>query len=67
MSAGLDEADVSQCGYCQPGMIMEVAALLRRTPKPTDSQVDDAIGTHVCRCGTYPRIREAIATLARKR
>jgi len=60
------EADVSQCGYCQPGMIMEVAALLRSNPKPTDAQVDDALVTHVCRCGTYPRIREAIAMLRKR-
>ncbi len=57
------EADVAQCGYCQPGMIMEAIALLRKTPKPTDAQVDDVIGTHVCRCGTYPRIREAIRSV----
>jgi isoquinoline 1-oxidoreductase subunit alpha len=54
------EADVAQCGFCQPGMIMEAAALLRSTPKPTNAQIDDAIDAHVCRCGTYPRIRKAI-------
>ena len=57
--AWLDE-DVAQCGYCQAGMIMEAAALLRATPHPTSAQIDDAMGTHVCRCGTYPRIRKAI-------
>ena len=57
--AWLDE-DVAQCGYCQPGMIMEAAALLRATPHPGASQIDDAMGGHVCRCGTYPRIRKAI-------
>ena len=57
--AWLDE-DVSQCGYCQAGMIMEAAALLRATPHPTSTQVDEAMGGHVCRCGTYPRIRKAI-------
>ena len=57
--AWLDE-EVAQCGYCQAGMIMEAAALLRKTAHPTSSQIDDAMGTHVCRCGTYPRIRKAI-------
>jgi isoquinoline 1-oxidoreductase alpha subunit len=50
---------VPQCGYCQPGMIMAVAALLRVHPTPTDDQIDAAI-TNLCRCGTYPRIRRAI-------
>ena len=53
------EKDVSQCGYCQPGMILELKALLRKSKKPTDSQIDDALSDHVCRCGSYPRIREA--------
>ena len=57
--AWLDE-DVAQCGYCQPGMIMEAAALLSATPHPTSAQIDDAMGGHVCRCGTYPCIRKAI-------
>lgn len=52
-------AQVPQCGYCQSGMIMAAAALLAHTPNPTDEQVDGAI-TNLCRCGTYPRIREAI-------
>jgi isoquinoline 1-oxidoreductase subunit alpha len=55
--------DVPQCGYCQSGMIMAAAALLRRTPKPTDAEVDAAI-TNLCRCGTYPRVRRAIRRLA---
>ena len=54
------EEDVAQCGYCQPGMIVECVALLRATPKPTDAQIDEAVGPHVCRCGTYPRIRKAV-------
>ncbi|MGZ7080271.1 MAG: (2Fe-2S)-binding protein [Thermoanaerobaculia bacterium] len=54
------EEDVAQCGFCQPGMIMEAAALLRAKAHPTDAQIDEAIGGHVCRCGTYPRIRKAI-------
>ncbi len=54
------EEDVAQCGYCQPGMIMSAAALLAENPKPTDQQIDDALDRHVCRCGTYNRIRRAI-------
>src|SRR5262249_54856265 len=52
--------DVAQCGYCQPGMIMEAAALLRAKPKPSDHDVDGALSDHVCRCGTYERIRRAV-------
>ncbi|MBK7593746.1 MAG: (2Fe-2S)-binding protein [Gemmatimonadetes bacterium] len=51
--------DVPQCGYCQSGQIMAVAALLTKTPKPTDADIDTAI-TNICRCGTYPRMRAAI-------
>jgi aerobic-type carbon monoxide dehydrogenase small subunit (CoxS/CutS family) len=54
------EEDVSQCGYCQPGMLMSAATLLRRHPMPTDEQIDEALEGHVCRCGTYQRIRRAI-------
>ena len=50
---------VPQCGYCQSGMVMAVAALLNRTPKPSDAEIDESI-TNICRCGTYPRIRAAI-------
>jgi isoquinoline 1-oxidoreductase alpha subunit len=56
--------DVPQCGYCQSGVIMAVAALLRDTPNPTDADIDAAI-TNVCRCGTYQRIRAAIHAAAR--
>jgi isoquinoline 1-oxidoreductase alpha subunit len=52
--------EVVQCGYCQSGQIMSAAALLARTPKPTDADIDDAMSGNVCRCGTYVRIREAI-------
>jgi isoquinoline 1-oxidoreductase alpha subunit len=55
---------VPQCGYCQSGVIMAVAALLKTTPKPTDAEVEAAI-TNICRCGTYARIREAVRALAR--
>jgi isoquinoline 1-oxidoreductase alpha subunit len=56
---------VPQCGYCQSGMLMAAAALLQKTPKPTDADIDAAV-TNLCRCGTYPRIREAIKTAARR-
>jgi aerobic-type carbon monoxide dehydrogenase small subunit (CoxS/CutS family) len=56
--------EVPQCGYCQPGMIMAVAALLREKPRPTDADIDAAI-TNVCRCGTYARIRQAIHAAAK--
>jgi len=55
--------DVPQCGYCQSGMIMAVAALLREKPNPTDADIDATI-TNICRCGTYARIRAAIHTAA---
>jgi aerobic-type carbon monoxide dehydrogenase small subunit (CoxS/CutS family) len=64
------EADVAQCGFCQPGMIMEVAALLGRNPAPPAGDVEQALASHVCRCGTYNRIRAAVVqatTLARSR
>src|SRR5882724_2632907 len=51
--------DVPQCGYCQSGQIMAAAALLRKKPKPTDQDIDDAM-TNICRCGTYQRIRAAV-------
>lgn len=51
---------VPQCGYCQSGQIMAAAALLKRKPNPTDADIDSAMQGHICRCGTYPRIREAI-------
>ena len=54
------EEDVSQCGFCQTGMIMTAAALLREKPRPTDADIDDAMSESVCRCGTYQRIRQAI-------
>jgi isoquinoline 1-oxidoreductase alpha subunit len=55
--------DVPQCGYCQSGMIMAVAALLRENPQPSDADIDSAI-TNICRCGTYARVRAAIHTAA---
>ncbi|HEY0044019.1 MAG TPA: (2Fe-2S)-binding protein [Allosphingosinicella sp.] len=55
---------VPQCGFCQPGMIMAAAALIDRNPTPTDQEIDSAI-TNICRCGTYPRVREAIRRAGR--
>jgi isoquinoline 1-oxidoreductase alpha subunit len=54
------EIDVPQCGYCQGGQMMSAAALLAKTPKPTDKDIDAAMNGNVCRCGTYLRIRQAI-------
>ncbi|WP_076862615.1 (2Fe-2S)-binding protein [Bradyrhizobium mercantei] len=55
--------DVPQCGYCQSGMIMAVAALLKENPKPSDDDINDAI-TNICRCGTFQQVREAIHAAA---
>ena len=55
-----DEVDVAQCGYCQAGQIMSAAALLAKNPTPTDAQITAAMNANLCRCATYPRIREAI-------
>jgi isoquinoline 1-oxidoreductase subunit alpha len=55
-----EEVDVPQCGYCQAGQIMSAAALLTKTPKPTDADIDSAMNGNLCRCTTYLRIREAI-------
>ena len=57
------EHDVPQCGYCQTGMIMAVAALLMEKPKPTDADIDSAI-TNICRCGTFQQVRAAIHAAA---
>lgn len=59
------EHDVSQCGYCQAGQMMNAAALLKRTPNPTDDQIDMAMNGNICRCGTYLRIKAAIKTAAK--
>ena len=56
--------DVPQCGYCQSGVIMAVAALLKEKPQPSDAEIDAAI-TNICRCGTYARIRDAIHGVAK--
>ena len=56
--------EVPQCGYCQSGMIMTAAALVARKAKPTDEDIDAALGGHICRCGTYQRIRKAVRRAA---
>jgi len=56
--------NVPQCGYCQAGQIMQAAALLARTPNPSDSNIDAAMGGNICRCGTYTRIRAAVKQAA---
>jgi isoquinoline 1-oxidoreductase alpha subunit len=56
---------VPQCGYCQAGMIMTSAALLANNPNPTDADIDEALGGHICRCGTYSRIRKAVHEAAK--
>jgi len=58
------ELDVPQCGYCQAGQLMSASALLTRTPRPTDAQIDQAMTGNVCRCGTYLRIKAAIKMAA---
>jgi isoquinoline 1-oxidoreductase alpha subunit len=60
------DLDVPQCGFCQSGQIMQAAGLLARTTKPGDTDIDAAMNGHICRCGTYPRIRAAIKAAAEK-
>ena len=59
------EDQVPQCGYCQAGMIMTSAALLASNPQPTDADIDEALAGHICRCGTYSRIRKAVHDAAK--
>jgi isoquinoline 1-oxidoreductase alpha subunit len=67
LQAAWVDMGVPQCGYCQVGQIMSAAALLKRTPKPTDAQIDEAMSGNICRCGTYTRIRAAVKQAAAKR
>lgn len=60
------EHQVAQCGYCQSGQIMSAASLLTMNPSPSDEDIDNAMSANLCRCGTYPRIREAVKTAAAK-
>jgi isoquinoline 1-oxidoreductase alpha subunit len=59
------ENQVAQCGYCQPGQIMSAVALIAGNPEPSDSDIDAAMSGNLCRCGTYPRIRQAIKSAAK--
>lgn len=58
--------DVVQCGYCQSGQIMAAVALLKKTPKPSQTNIEQSMGGNICRCGTYVRIREAIAAASQQ-
>ncbi|MFG6459570.1 (2Fe-2S)-binding protein [Roseateles sp. BYS96W] len=60
------EHDVAQCGYCQAGQIMSATALLAQTPRPSEREIDDFMSRHLCRCGTYTRIRAAIRSAAER-
>ncbi|MEM6386425.1 MAG: (2Fe-2S)-binding protein [Pseudomonadota bacterium] len=60
------EHQVAQCGYCQSGQIMQAASLLNDNPEPTDEDIDFEMSGNLCRCGTYPRIRAAVKTAAKK-
>ena len=59
-------ANVPQCGYCQPGQIMQAVALLKSNPKPSHNDINEAMAGNICRCGTYQRIRAAIAAAAKE-
>jgi isoquinoline 1-oxidoreductase alpha subunit len=65
VQAAWRDLNVSQCGYCQPGQIMQASALLKETPNPSDEDIDGAMSGNLCRCGTYPRIRAAIKQAAK--
>jgi isoquinoline 1-oxidoreductase alpha subunit len=66
VQAAWNELDVPQCGYCQSGQIMQAASLLDLNPDPTDEEIDRVMSGNLCRCGTYPRIREAVKTAGSK-
>ena len=59
------KAALPQCGYCQSGQIMATVALFKRTPRPTENQIDEALAGHLCRCGTQPRVRAALQQMAK--
>jgi len=61
------DADVVQCGYCQPGQIMSAAALIAHNPSPSEEDIDAALAGNICRCGTYQRVREAVRKAAAQR
>lgn len=59
------KAAIPQCGYCQSGQILATVALLQRSPRPSSEQIDEALAGHLCRCGTQPRVRQAILQMSR--
>jgi isoquinoline 1-oxidoreductase subunit alpha len=65
VQAAWDKQQVPQCGYCQSGQVMSAAALLAKTPKPSDSQIVEAMNGNICRCGTYSRIHDAVRDAAK--
>ena len=65
VSAAWVKHDVAQCGYCQSGQVMSAVALLKGNKKPSDAQIDEAMAGNICRCGTYARIRAAVADAAK--
>jgi isoquinoline 1-oxidoreductase alpha subunit len=67
LRAAWTDVDVVQCGYCQSGQLMSACALLKKLPHPTDAEIDAAMAGNLCRCGTYPRIRDAIHRAAGKK
>jgi isoquinoline 1-oxidoreductase subunit alpha len=62
-----DEVDVAQCGYCQAGQIMSAAALLKKNPNPSMQEIENGMNRNICRCGTYHKIREAVALAAKNK
>ncbi|EOZ98585.1 Isoquinoline 1-oxidoreductase alpha subunit [Indibacter alkaliphilus LW1] len=62
-----NEVDVAQCGYCQAGQIMNAAALLKKNPSPSMQEIEDTMNKNLCRCGTYHKIREAVALAAKNK
>ena len=66
MQKAWDEVDVAQCGYCQAGQIMTAVALLNKNPNPSTEEIENTMNGNICRCGTYHRIREAVALAATK-
>ncbi|GAA4423959.1 (2Fe-2S)-binding protein [Pontibacter saemangeumensis] len=66
MQQAWDEVDVAQCGYCQAGQIMTAVALLNKNPNPSTAEIENTMNGNICRCGTYHRIREAVALAATK-
>ena len=62
-----DEVDVAQCGYCQAGQIMSAAALLKKNPTPSMQEIENGMNRNICRCGTYHKIREAVALAAKNK